>query len=318
MRPAQPVTRGTVMIVDDVPANLALLSDALDEAGFRVLVATDGASALEELNYVTPDVILMDGMMPGMDGFETCRRIKLTETTRNIPVIFMTALSELNDLLKGFDEGAVDYIVKPFRNEEVIARIRAQIQQSRASRRAEQALSSSGLAAMTIDAEGSPTWATPVADLWMKELSEKEASNPGDRPKVPGQLLDWARQNAKPGAAAASFVAQGTRGRYTVRLGPTDGEFLLLLQKRGDDWDQEKLRGALGLTQKEAEVLSWIARGKTNRDIGEILGSSPRTVNKHLEHIFEKLGVETRSAAVARAMDCMNNPLRHPGAGSVG
>jgi DNA-binding response OmpR family regulator len=122
---------GTVMIVDDTPANLAVLSDALQEQGYRVLVATDGHSALEQLRYIKPDVILLDGMMPGMDGFETCRRIKDDRETQNIPILFMTALGDIDNLLRGFNEGAIDYIVKPFRHEEVLARVGAQVAQRR-------------------------------------------------------------------------------------------------------------------------------------------------------------------------------------------
>ena len=112
--------KGIIMIVDDTPDNLALLSDTLSEAGYRVLVATDGMSALEQINYLKPDIILLDVMMPGIDGFETCHRLKSNPTTRSIPILFMTALSELDHLLRGFNEGAVDYLVKPIRPPEVI------------------------------------------------------------------------------------------------------------------------------------------------------------------------------------------------------
>ena len=116
-------TNGIVMIVDDTPGNLALLSDTLSEAGYRVLVATDGLAALEQINYLTPDIILMDVLMPGIDGFETCRRLKENPETADIPVLFMTGLSELDNLLRGFSEGGLDYIIKPIRPPEVLARI---------------------------------------------------------------------------------------------------------------------------------------------------------------------------------------------------
>ena len=113
---------GVVLIVDDVPENLSLLSDALDEAGHMVLVATDGRSALDRLGHVSPDVILLDALMPGMDGFETCRHIKSQPGTRDIPVIFMTGLADSENVVRGFDAGGIDYVTKPIRPDEVLAR----------------------------------------------------------------------------------------------------------------------------------------------------------------------------------------------------
>src|SRR5574343_1184488 len=131
---------GTVLIVDDTPGNLALLSDTLSEADYRVLVATDGHSALEQIQYIKPDIILLDVMMPGIDGFETCRQLKADPATAAIPVLFMTGLSELDHLLRGFGEGALDYIVKPIRPAEVLARIEVHLSQTRNLLRAEQLL----------------------------------------------------------------------------------------------------------------------------------------------------------------------------------
>ena len=294
---------GTVMIVDDAPGSLALLSDALTEAGYRVLVATDGVSALEQLEWAIPNVILLDGVMPGMDGFETCRRLKLNPATRQIPILFMTALSDLDDLLRGFSEGAVDYIIKPFRTEEVLARIGVQLNQARAVQRAEQALSQGGLASLAIDGNGAITWLTAAANAWLQELT----GGLGTPATLPKPLLDWATKimRASEATIAGSFTAQRDGNRFSAAIAACHsvGEYLLLLQKRSSDWDMHAVRGSLGLTVRETEVLMWISRGKTNRDIGQILGSSPRTVNKHLEHIFEKLGVDTRSAAVAMVMD---------------
>lgn len=115
--------RGNILIVDDNPSNLGALFNFLKDSGFRVLVATDGEGAIEQINYEYPDLILLDVMMPGIDGFETCRRIKANHQTVNIPVIFLTALSEVFDKIKGFQVGGVDYITKPIQQEEVLARV---------------------------------------------------------------------------------------------------------------------------------------------------------------------------------------------------
>jgi DNA-binding CsgD family transcriptional regulator len=129
-------------------------------------------------------------------------------------------------------------------------------------------------------------------------------------------LAEWSRQRiaVTEDADPATFTAQRGAKCYTARLVPCqDGkEYLLLLQESGGEWNLDWLRGALGLTPREAEILMWIARGKTNKDVGQILGSSPRTIDKHLEHIFEKLGVATRAAAVAVALDRMRGAVEVP------
>ncbi|MGC9505025.1 hybrid sensor histidine kinase/response regulator [Baaleninema sp.] len=118
------VDSSVVLIVDDNPANLDVISDFLDSAGFEVLVAQDGESALDKVEYAPPDLILLDIMMPGIDGFETCQRLKSNPQTNDIPVIFTSALADTVDKVKGLSIGAVDYITKPFQQEEVLARVR--------------------------------------------------------------------------------------------------------------------------------------------------------------------------------------------------
>ncbi|QHW01564.1 sigma-54-dependent transcriptional regulator [Spirosoma endbachense] len=113
----------TILIVDDMPNNISVLFETLTRFNYKVLVARDGKSAIEQAGLAQPDLILLDVMMPGMDGFETCRRLKHAEATQAIPVIFMTALSETIDKVNGFNMGAVDYITKPFQLQEVLARI---------------------------------------------------------------------------------------------------------------------------------------------------------------------------------------------------
>jgi len=115
--------KGVILIVDDTPTNLEVLFDFLADSGFKVLVAEDGETAIERVEYAPPDLVLLDILMPGMDGFETCRCLKANERTKDIPVIFMTALSETVDKVRGLNLGAVDYITKPLQHEEVLARI---------------------------------------------------------------------------------------------------------------------------------------------------------------------------------------------------
>jgi len=115
--------QGTILIVDDTPTNLAILVDYLAERGFDIAVAMDGLSAIEQISDTHPDLILLDVRMPGIDGFETCRRLKAQKDTSHLPIIFMTALSDTGDKVKGFEVGAVDYVTKPIQQEEVLARV---------------------------------------------------------------------------------------------------------------------------------------------------------------------------------------------------
>ena len=122
-RPNSDIDGSTILIVDDIPANLAIAVEYLEDSGFKVMVAQDGEEGVERAKLILPDLILLDVMMPGIDGFETCRRLKKIGSTRDIPVIFMTALLETKDLIAGFAAGGVDYVTKPFQAEELLARI---------------------------------------------------------------------------------------------------------------------------------------------------------------------------------------------------
>ncbi len=117
----------SILVVDDTPTNVSVLLEVLERAGFKVLVARDGESALEQAGYAHPDLILLDVMMPGIDGFETCRRLKQLPQTAHVPVIFMTALTDVQDKVRAFEAGAADYVSKPFQHEEVLARVSAHL-----------------------------------------------------------------------------------------------------------------------------------------------------------------------------------------------
>ncbi|MEG3877082.1 response regulator [Microcoleus sp. herbarium7] len=132
---------GLILIVDDTPTNLDVISEALSDAGYTVAIATSGERALKQLERRSPDLILLDVMMPGIDGFETCARLKANPNTCDIPVIFMTALSDADSKIKGFEVGAVDYITKPFQEREVLARVKTHLQLSLLTHNLEQQVS---------------------------------------------------------------------------------------------------------------------------------------------------------------------------------
>ncbi|HEX3140615.1 MAG TPA: response regulator, partial [Rhizobacter sp.] len=125
-----------VLIVDDVPDNLSLLHDALEESGYTVLVATHGEAALQRAAQALPDVVLLDAVMPGLDGFEVARRLKAQPETAHIPIIFMTGLTETEHVVAAFAAGGVDYVTKPIRPQEVLARMSVHMQSARQARQA--------------------------------------------------------------------------------------------------------------------------------------------------------------------------------------
>ncbi|OEZ29740.1 response regulator transcription factor [Variovorax boronicumulans] len=288
--PGHESERPVVLVVDDAPSSLGMLCDTLEASGYTVLVAADGEAALQRLELVVPDAILLDGLMPGLSGFETCRRIKANAALAHIPVLFMTGLSETAHVVEGFECGGVDYVVKPIRAQEVLARLHTHTRNARITRMARDAVDVAGMGVVFVDMRGRIAWRSPQAALWLHALED---------PVAPGRLPASVEPALAPGASIAIGTATGMR--LSVRnLGAAAlGETMLLfaIQREGP---AARLADA-ALTPRETEVLSWLAKGKTNRDIGEILGTSPRTVNKHLEHIFEKLGVETRAAAAALA-----------------
>ena len=297
--------RETVLIVDDTPENLAVLSDMLSDYGYRVLVATDGLSALEQINHLQPDIILLDVIMPGIDGFETCHRLKENNLTKDIPIIFMTGLSELDDLLKGFKEGAVDYIVKPIRPAEVIARIESQLAQKQKSQRAEQSLNHLGFSALAFNTSGEITWLSTSANKILADccpIDQSDSTINQNNRVLPKILLEQIIPKIKDQHVVLTDVQLGSEHMGKIVPSSVDNEYMLLIQKSNEEWNFDSLKTSFGLTAREAEILMWVSRGKTNKEVGLILGTSPRTVNKHLEHIFEKLGVPTRTAAVARVL----------------
>lgn len=295
--------RDVVLIVDDVPENLSLLHDALDAAGYVVLVATGGESALQRAAQALPDIVLLDAVMPGMDGFEVARRLKAGPDTAHIPIVFMTGLTDTEHVLAAFNAGGVDYVTKPIRPQEVLARIVAHMQSARQARQARNALDAFGHAtlAMHID-DGRMVWQTPLARKLMPAYFE-------DAPEgvVPEELLQWARaQSAEALEGRAPRPLALTRGSrqlvFNLQQRTSDDDWLIVLREVSDAASVEAIAQTLKLTMREAEVLYWVVKGKTNRDIGDILGSSPATVKKQLEHVYVKLGVETRTAAAGLAM----------------
>lgn len=303
-----------VLIVDDVPDNLAVLHDALDESGYTVLVATSGEQALQRAAQAKPDIILLDAMMPGIDGFEVARRLKADAATAHIPIVFMTGLTETEHLVAALEAGGVDYVTKPIKPKEVLARMNVHLQGARRARQearqagqARNALDAFGYASFTVRMpEGRLIWQTALA----RELLLRYCGT--SAPVTPPAVIEWLQRHL-PDAVERRVeppvlsIAQGAASlnlRLHQQTGHDDGgdEWLIIMREVSDTAVIEAMSLSLKLTAREAEVLYWVVKGKTNKDIGEILGSSPATAKKHLERVYVKLGVETRTAAAGVAI----------------
>ncbi len=291
-----------VLIVDDVPDNLSVLHDALDESGYTVLVATNGEAAIQRAAQALPDIVLLDAVMPGMDGFEVARRLKARPDTAHIPIVFMTGLTDTEHVVHAFQAGGVDYVTKPIRAKEVLARMAVHVQGARQARQARNALDAFGHATLVVRAaDGKVVWKTPLArDLLAQHF---------DGGELDAAVLAWVRgelvRREGDGATLGeplTLARQNRRLVLALHEQTGDDEWLIVMRESSDQAVIDALGIAFKLTTREAEVLYWLAKGKTNRDIGDILGSSPATVKKHLERVYVKLGVETRTAAASVAM----------------
>lgn len=314
----QPDTGDVALVVDDSPQTLAFLNDALDQAGFTVLIALDGNQALSVATRMTPDIILLDAVMPNLDGFATCRALKQIKSIEHVPVIFMTGLSDSEHIVMGLEAGGVDYVTKPINPYELIARMRVHLNNARMTMSARSALDATRQFLFAVDGSGRIRWATPQTNAL---FAASGASHAWLETELPGLLKPWLQ--TLPAAdghpqQADSNLHNAKRERQLL-LGDLAGplfvsylgkagndEYLMRLTANNKQAPTEPLRKQFSLTEREAEVLLWIANGKTNREIGTILTMSPRTVNKHLEQVFRKMSVENRTSAAAMALKAMS------------
>ncbi|HVU24950.1 MAG TPA: response regulator [Opitutus sp.] len=303
----------TLLVADDVPANLAILIDAAGAAGFRVLLADSGERALALALKAQPDLILLDVNMPGIDGFETCRRLKAEAATREIPVIFVTALDDVLDKVTGLEAGGVDYVTKPLQPAEVLARVRVHLElrrlraelqeQVRRREEAERSLRHSlDRAVLVATLDGQVLFSTVRA---LQLLSEHFPETPPDT--LPTALR--ACLQAAPAADAQEIATPSARLRVRrfAEVGSAECVTLLIepvISATG------MLQRRFGLTPREAEVLFWIAQGKSNPEIGLILANTHGTVKKQTASILEKLGVENRMTAAVQANEVLAGSSR--------
>lgn len=283
--------RSVILIIDDDLNTRIFLERFAGAEGYISVLAESGEEALAALERKLPDIILLDAKMPGLDGFETCRRIKALKGAAHIPVIFMTGLSDTEHVVQGLSAGGVDYITKPLVLDELAVRIRVHLGNARTTR---SALDSAGARLLSFDHSGRICWATPEASRLLDEMDNHSVE------KLCTLLKDLA-SGPTPDRDGATFEYGGIKLSVSL-LGPAaPGETLFKLSRSSQGVETQVLQHAYGLTPREADVLLWTARGKSNKDMSEILNISARTVNKHLEQIFIKIGVENRASAASAA-----------------
>lgn len=310
--------RPHLLIVDDLPANLGVLLSFLDGAGYEVLMAASGEGALARLDYMQPDIILLDVNMPGLDGYETCRQLKADARWRDTPVLFLTALGDPVDKVRGFEAGGVDYITKPLHPEEVLARVRTHLQiralqqalqeknellETAMARRLEaeaQLQQSLDRAVLVVAERGGIEFCTRLA----RHLLERYFPGHPEPGTLPAPLAQWLAR----GRAAGSWRVERAESRLEVQLfapGQPGTCLMLLLEETvlSDNSPARLLH--LGLTAREAEVLYWVAHGKSNPEVAEILAASLNTIKKHVANILIKTGAETRLIAALQAAELL-------------
>jgi DNA-binding response OmpR family regulator len=298
-----PARGATVLVVDDEPDSLKMLTAMLEAAEISVLVANSGAASLELLGHIVPDLILMDAVMPGLDGFETTVRIKANPAWWNVPVIFMTGLTESEHVVEAFEVGGTDYVRKPVNHSELLARVRVHMAQGRAIHASTASLEATGRQMVATDRAGKLLWCTPGAEQALARIEPEWTRATGELPlPMRGAIGNLLARPDISGATARIDRREAGTIELVVVAQYRDNEVLIRLNELNPQRDVARLGEKLGLTQREAEVLLWVSYGKASSDISAVLEISPRTVQKHLERIYEKLGVETRSAAAAIAI----------------
>jgi Response regulator containing a CheY-like receiver domain and an HD-GYP domain len=296
-------SNNTVLVVDDTQESLRFLTDTLEASGISVLIATSGEAALELFRHVVPDLVLMDAVMPGMDGFETTRAIKALPAGVNVPVIFMTGLTESEHVVHALEVGGVDYVRKPIVVDELLARVRVHMANARVAQGSHYALDATGRSLIAVADGNRAVWCTPAAEKLVQTLDPSWSRHAEVLPEVLSPAFARIFQNDMAAGNMHRLELDDGRTVELVLVGQSrPEERLVRINLLDPQADIARLQQHFGLTQRESEVLLWISYGKPNRVISEILSISPRTVNKHLEQVFEKLGVETRAAAAAFAV----------------
>ncbi|TRZ68563.1 MAG: DNA-binding response regulator [Comamonadaceae bacterium] len=294
------------------------LHETIEDAGYTARIAISGAEAMRHALQSVPDIVLLDADLGDMDGFELARQFKVLAHTAHVPLIFVTDANAPENLVRALASGGADCVTHPVQPLEVLARMGLHLAGARERRQTRNALDAFGYATMTVRAnDGKLMWQTALA----RGLLERYCpDHPPYASHAAPEIQEWLQaclrqlQRTEP-PRALTLSLEGGASRLTLRLhqqtGDKSSENVSEEDQQADDWlivmrevsDKailDAMRLGFSLTAREAQVLYWVSKGKTNKDIGDILESSPMTVKKHLERVFVKLGVETRTAAAGK------------------
>jgi len=288
------------------------LENLLERAGYAVHTYSGGVQALAQAGEETPDLLLLDGQLDDIEALAMVRHWRALAAAAHCPVIFLADMAAPEQLVHALQAGCADVVHKPVRPHEILARSAMHLAGARERRQTRNALDAFGYATMTVRPhDGKLMWQTALA----RELLARYCpEHPPYASRTAPPVLQWLQQclaaleRGESPRLLTLYQSNGTR--LTLRLhqqtgdqdaSATDDDWLIVMREVSDHAVMQAMAAAFTLTAKEAEVLYWVVKGKTNKDIGDILGSSPMTVKKHLERVFVKLGVETRTAAAGKA-----------------
>ncbi len=308
---------GLVLVVDSAAHTCAACCSALAAAGYAVTVATDAPTARLRAAQADPDLLLISTQLEtdttGALAWQLARSLKGDAATAHIPIVFCAEGTDSATVVAAFEAGAVDCVRPDISAPELAARLFTHVRAARHARQARNALDAYGHATIAVhifdpsQAAGQPVprprlvWQTPLARAWLPTYFD----SPPD--VLPEAVLQWlllsvSGQEKRPLTVVLTLPGEQRQLVCNLQSRTLDGDWLIVLREVSDAATVEATMRALRLTARESEVLYWVVKGKTNRDVSDILGSSPATVKKHLERVYEKLGVETRTAAAAIAM----------------
>lgn len=295
------------------------LAELLEDAGYGALVLVSAAAALAQAALAPPDLLLLDAQLVDGSGFDLARRLKALAQTSPAPIVFLADPGHPEHLVQALEAGGADCVNQPVKPHELLARMAMHLAGARERRQARNALDAFGYATLTVrPQDGKLMWQTPLS----RELLQRYCPNhppyaSRTAPEVQSWLQECLRYLQRGDAPRPLVLSQGDGARLTLRLHQqtgdnenasvtgseewADDDWLIVMREVSDQAVMQAMRDVFALTLREAEVLYWVVKGKTNKDVGDILGSSPMTVKKHLERVFVKLGVETRTAAAGKA-----------------
>jgi CheY-like chemotaxis protein len=250
----EPYHGATVLVVDDAPDSLRYLVDALRGAGMRVLIATNGASALELLDHVLPGLILIDAIMPEMDGFAATRLIKADMRFAHLPVMFMSGNSESNNVVQALEAGGVDFVSKPIILDELIARLRVHLRNARVAHGSQIALDFAGRSMIALDEKCRASWSTPLGEAMLANDFPEFAFDRTLPDHVIRALCQFHPPDREAGTTTRFNLDDGWV-EFTLLGHYSSDEWLFLISKASDGWEQPLLASRHALTSREAEVL---------------------------------------------------------------